>query len=150
MAKNIRQLKHKVDDLPARERTAIRKRARDELDREIEAHERGLGELRHARSLTQVQLAKSLGVTQAQVSRIENQADLYLSTLASYVEAMGGELQIAARFESGSIPLIVGEIVEAQPKTRRVKVEPIEAPPKSTQRRKGSRSKRRTSATGRA
>ena len=62
--------------------------------------------MRHARRLTQVQLATALGVSQAQVSRIENQADLYLSTLRSYVEAMGGELQLRAVFPDGQATLV--------------------------------------------
>jgi hypothetical protein len=54
-------------------------------------------------------------VSQAQVSRIENQTDLYLSTLASYLEAMGGELTIAASFGGGTVvPLAVGELSKRQ------------------------------------
>src|SRR5262249_1328087 len=89
-------------------RRAARNAARTELRDEIIEHEQGLGDLRKARELTQVQLAKWLDVSQAQVSRLENQTDLYLSTLASYVEAMGGGLEVSARFEGGTIvPLSV-------------------------------------------
>jgi hypothetical protein len=45
-------------------------------------------------------------VSQAQVSRIENQADLYLSTLRSYIAAMGGELQLRAVFPDGQAAII--------------------------------------------
>ncbi len=75
--------------------------ARERLDADLALHRQTLGALRRARALTQSQLARSLDVTQAQVSRIENQADLYLSTLRSYVEAMGGELELRVVFADG-------------------------------------------------
>lgn len=75
--------------------------ARQELDADLALHRQTLGALRRARALTQTQLAQSLDVTQAQVSRIESQADLYLSTLRSYVEAMGGELELRVVFADG-------------------------------------------------
>jgi DNA-binding XRE family transcriptional regulator len=75
--------------------------ARAELDRRSEDYRWTLSQLRNARRLTQVQLAAILGVSQAQVSRMENQADLYLSTLRSYVQAMGGELELRAVFPDG-------------------------------------------------
>ena len=84
---------------------ASRKRydaARQRLDADLDLHRRTLGELRKARALTQQQLARSLRVSQAQVSRIESQADLYLSTLRSYVEAMGGELELRVVFGDGA------------------------------------------------
>jgi transcriptional regulator with XRE-family HTH domain len=75
--------------------------ARQALDADLALHRQTLGALRRARALTQTQLARSLDVTQAQVSRIENQTDLYLSTLRSYVEAMGGELEMRVVFADG-------------------------------------------------
>jgi transcriptional regulator with XRE-family HTH domain len=75
--------------------------AHAELDRREEDYRRTLAQLRNARRLTQAQLAGALGVSQAQVSRVENQADLYLSTLRSYVQAMGGELELRAVFPDG-------------------------------------------------
>lgn len=91
-----------------------RARARAELDREIAAYEAGLSELRKARSLTQVQLAKSLGVGQSQVSRIESQTDLYLSTLQSYLSAMGGRLELVGVFGEGEerVRLSLGDVTE--------------------------------------
>jgi transcriptional regulator with XRE-family HTH domain len=80
--------------------------AREELDRREEDYRRTLSQLRNARRLTQVQLAAILGVSQAQVSRVENQADLYLSTLRSYVQAMGGELELRAVFPDGQAAAI--------------------------------------------
>jgi len=68
------------------------------LERRAERYHAALAELRKARHLTQVQLAKALGISQGEVSRIEHQADLFVSTLRSYVEAAGGDLVLVARF----------------------------------------------------
>src|SRR5690554_3168729 len=57
-----------------------------------------LQELRKARQLTQVKLAEALGVQQATVAKYERQSDLLLSTLASYVHAMGGSLKLTVEF----------------------------------------------------
>lgn len=54
--------------------------------------------LREQRGLTQIDLAKHLEVTQGNVSRVENANDLYVSTLARYVEALGGRLELSAVF----------------------------------------------------
>ena len=94
--------------------------ARAALDAELLAHRQSLGALRRARTLTQVQLAKTLDVTQAQVSRIEHQADLYLSTLRSYLQAMGAELELIARFEDGTrVELALAELTEPLPSPSR-------------------------------
>ena len=89
----------RLRDEAARERYDA---ARQALDADLDRHRRTLRELRKARELTQQQLAKSLRVSQAQVSRIESQTDLYLSTLRSYVAAMGGELELRIVFGDGS------------------------------------------------
>lgn len=62
-----------------------------------------LQELRRARTLSQATLAEVLGANQPQVSKIESSTDMYVSTLRRYIEAMGGELDIIARFPEGSI-----------------------------------------------
>ncbi|MGI8461027.1 MAG: XRE family transcriptional regulator [Solirubrobacterales bacterium] len=112
MAKNFKDIKHKVDDLPEEEADAIRQRVAYEYLAEREAYEHSLAEVRKALAMTQAQLASQLQVSQAQVSRIENQTDLFLSTLASYIEAMGGRLEISARFDGVDSPisLAVGEV----------------------------------------
>jgi transcriptional regulator with XRE-family HTH domain len=61
--------------------------------------------LREAREMTQVHLAKILGVNQAAVSQLERRADMYVSTLQSFVKAMGGELKITARFPEGTVEI---------------------------------------------
>jgi len=68
-----------------------------------------LAELRAQRQVTQRELADALDVTQSNVSRVEHEDDLYLSTLRSYVEALGGELQLRAVFEDGTVDLDVRE-----------------------------------------
>jgi DNA-binding XRE family transcriptional regulator len=64
-----------------------------------------LEELRSAREMTQVNLAKVLGVQQASISKMERRTDMYLSTLRSYVEAMGGRLELRAVFQDGAVNL---------------------------------------------
>jgi transcriptional regulator with XRE-family HTH domain len=58
-------------------------------------------EVRKARQITQVEMAKRLGVKQEQVSRIEKRTDLHISTLRRSIEAMGGELSLIAKFPDG-------------------------------------------------
>ncbi|MEO7651130.1 MAG: XRE family transcriptional regulator [Bryobacteraceae bacterium] len=60
-----------------------------------------LQKLRSARNLTQQNLARILNVNQSEISKIENRTDVHVSTLASYVEAMGGKLEIRAIFPDG-------------------------------------------------
>ncbi|HET7094945.1 MAG TPA: helix-turn-helix domain-containing protein, partial [Thermomicrobiales bacterium] len=57
-----------------------------------------LQDLRKAMRLTQVDVAKRLGIGQDAVSRVESRADMLISTLAEHVGALGGELDIVARF----------------------------------------------------
>jgi transcriptional regulator with XRE-family HTH domain len=64
-----------------------------------------LDELRQAREMTQVHLAKILGVNQAAVSKLERRADMYVTTLQDFVKALGGELKIIARFPEGTIEI---------------------------------------------
>lgn len=125
--RNFRELAAKLDQRPdASER---RGRARAELNAEIEAYERGLAEVRRARRMTQQQLARALEVSQAQVSRIEHQTDLYLSTLKSYIEALGGELVLAARFEdTDEIEVLSVEEHEDAPLAGSSRTYTVEAP----------------------
>lgn len=62
-----------------------------------------LNELRQARHLSQETLAKVLGQGQASVSKIERRTDMYVSTLRGMIEAMGGRLDIIARFPDGDV-----------------------------------------------
>jgi transcriptional regulator with XRE-family HTH domain len=73
-----------------------------------------LADLRRAQASTQQQLAKTLGVNQAWISRVERQTDMYLSTLRSYIEALGGELEVSARFDDTLIRLDQFASIEAE------------------------------------
>lgn len=82
-------------------------------EREQATFERTLAELRRARAFTQEQLAQELGIPQSQVSRIEHQAELYLSTLARYLEAMGGHLELVGVFEDQRVRLSLGDLTHS-------------------------------------
>jgi DNA-binding XRE family transcriptional regulator len=62
-----------------------------------------LKELRNALHLSQKKLADTLSVDQANISQIENRTDMFISTLRNYIEAMGGQLDIIARFPEGEV-----------------------------------------------
>jgi transcriptional regulator with XRE-family HTH domain len=61
--------------------------------------------LRRARNLSQEQLAQTLSVKQASVSKLEQRTDMYISTLRNFIAAMGGDLEIIARFPEGSVKI---------------------------------------------
>jgi transcriptional regulator with XRE-family HTH domain len=65
---------------------------------ELIAEEKTLRDLRQALSLTQERMAETLGIGQESISRLEKRSDLLISTLGSYVKAMGGELRLVAEF----------------------------------------------------
>jgi DNA-binding XRE family transcriptional regulator len=79
--------------------------ARADSEREFRrmVEEMPLQRLRAARALTQENLASVLHVRQSEVSKIERRTDMYLSTLASYVRAMGGTLEVRAAFPDGAV-----------------------------------------------
>ena len=64
-----------------------------------------LHELRQARGLSQKMLAEVLHVQQPSIAKIEKRTDMYLSTLRSHIHAMGGELDIIARFPDGAVKI---------------------------------------------
>jgi hypothetical protein len=64
-----------------------------------------LHQLRNARQMTQTRLAELLEMDQGNVSKLEQRTDMYLSTLRSYVEAMGGNLEIRAVFPDGDVKI---------------------------------------------
>jgi len=81
-----------LDKMPAHRRRRIARRVQETLAA------MPLEELRKARRMTQARLAETLGVKQGEVSKIEHRTDVYLSTLAGYIEALGGKLEIRAVF----------------------------------------------------
>ena len=79
-----------------------RRRRIDEMTNKMIA-EMPLHELRRARALTQQDLAQALNVNQPAVSKMEQRTDAYISSLRSYIEAVGGKLKIIAEFPEGEI-----------------------------------------------
>ena len=77
-----------------------------------------LQELRKAKALTQVQLAETLGIQQATVAKYERQSDLLLSTLTSYVRAMGGSLKLMVEFP-GKVPVALEGLGDTEEPSRR-------------------------------
>ncbi|HXB73935.1 MAG TPA: XRE family transcriptional regulator [Candidatus Acidoferrales bacterium] len=93
-ARNFKELEAKLSP-EARQRVATR--VKETLEN------MSLDQLRAARELTQVHLAQLLCVKQASVSKMERRADMYIGTLAKFIEAMGGQLEIRANFPDGSV-----------------------------------------------
>lgn len=92
--------------------------AQRDVQKRVERTARHLDEIRRARGMTQVTLASAMGVSQAQITKVEHQADLYVSTLRRFVEAMGGELELVARFPDGeSVGVSLAESPEGQGST---------------------------------
>jgi DNA-binding transcriptional regulator YiaG len=89
----MKTLDQKIKEMSPARRKKIAARAAQLL-----AEEMSLRELRRAHKLTQERIAETLGIGQDQVSRLEQRSDLLLSTLRTYVEAMGGRLMIIAQF----------------------------------------------------
>ena len=80
-----------------RERVDARKAA---LRRAMALHE-----LRRARAMTQKALGQKLNVNQPAIAKLERRADMYVSNLRAYIEAMGGRLRITAEFPGGSVAI---------------------------------------------
>lgn len=79
------------------------RQARAQARADAMLREMPLQELRRARDLTQDTLATAMHTSQSEVSKIEQRTDTYVSTLRNYVRAMGGELDIVARFPDGDV-----------------------------------------------
>jgi len=94
VTRNFRQL---IDAMPAARR--------QKLDQRFQASLAAmpLEELRRTKELTQLQLGELLGVHQSEVSKIEHRSDLCVSTLADYVEALGGRLELRAVFPDRAV-----------------------------------------------
>jgi transcriptional regulator with XRE-family HTH domain len=106
-------LKEKMARLTPERRARIEAEA-DRLHVEYQT----LKDLRKARDLTQAQLAECLGIRQATVAQLEKRSDLMLSTLRSYVEAMGGRLRLTVEFP-GKAPVSLesfGDTEEPRPR----------------------------------
>lgn len=88
-----RTLEQVMAGLPAKRRAKVEARAQ-----ELIAEELSLQDLRKAMNKTQVSMAKKLHVGQDSISRLEQRADMLLSTLRDYVHALGGDLHLVAKF----------------------------------------------------
>jgi transcriptional regulator with XRE-family HTH domain len=102
-----------VNDIIDKLKPAQRKKVETRAARLI-ADEMTLRELRRARKLTQVRVARSLGITQDGVSRLEKRSDILLSTLRKTVAAMGGNLSLVAEFPDRERVILSG-IAEEEP-----------------------------------
>lgn len=96
MAKKFRDL---VEQMPIEQHQRIEERTRQLMA------EMPLQELRKALQLTQQQVAATLSMNQAAVSKMEGQIDVYVRTLRHFIEAMGGELRIVAHFPQGNVEI---------------------------------------------
>jgi len=92
--KHFRELEAKM---PPEARARVAARVKETLEN------MSLDQLRTARELTQESLATMLGTKQANVSKMERRTDMYIGTLAKFIEAMGGQLEIRACFPEGSV-----------------------------------------------
>jgi DNA-binding XRE family transcriptional regulator len=100
MARNVNEL---IEALPASRRKKIEKRAANLIQEEMT-----LQQLRRARTMTQVKMAKNLGVAQKQISAIEKRTDMHISTLRRSIEALGGKLSLVAEFPDRPPVLLSG------------------------------------------
>jgi transcriptional regulator with XRE-family HTH domain len=89
----MKSLNDKMTEMSETRRQKIEARAA-----ELAAEEMSLRDLRRAHRLTQARVGKALKIGQDGVSRLEQRSDLLISTLRNYVAAMGGELELVARF----------------------------------------------------
>ncbi|UPK30782.1 helix-turn-helix domain-containing protein [Bradyrhizobium sp. 195] len=113
-----RSLNQIIADLPPERQKGIEARYQ-EVKQEVE----GLRELRQLAGKAQADIATALNIKQPSVSKIEKQADMYLSTLRSYVEAVGGKLELVVKLPSRALRLQhlgdVGASPDDAPRTRR-------------------------------
>lgn len=105
----MKTINEKMKSLSVRRRKKIEASAAALIGEEMT-----LQELRRARKLTQVRLAKALGISQDGVSRLEKRSDLLLSTMRKSVEAMGGNLSLVAEFPDRK-PVILSGIATVEP-----------------------------------
>ncbi|MGD1098062.1 MAG: helix-turn-helix domain-containing protein [Bryobacteraceae bacterium] len=103
-----------------KELSPVRRKKVEARTAQLVAEEMTLQELRRARKLTQVRMAKELGISQDGISKLEKRSDLLLSTLRKTVEAMGGSLSLVAEFPDRD-PVVLSGIAEDElhPKLRR-------------------------------
>ena len=92
---------HKFSEL--REKMTPEAKAKSQKLVEKAIAEMPLNELRTAKGLSQKMLAEALNIQQPAIAKLEKRTDMYVSTLRSHIEAMGGSLEILARFPEGTV-----------------------------------------------
>ena len=101
--RKVLEMAKKFSDL--RSRMSPESQARSETRAQVMLAEMPLNELRQARGLSQKMLAEVLHVQQPSIAKMEKRTDMYLSTLRSHIEAMGGQLEVVARFPDGAVKI---------------------------------------------
>lgn len=96
-------------------RKTLSPEAEERIRQQVAAKGMMLNQIREARELTQVNLAKALKINQGAVSTMEKRTDMYVSTLRNYIEAMGGNLRITAEFPEGSVEIDQFETATREP-----------------------------------
>jgi DNA-binding XRE family transcriptional regulator len=110
----MRTLNDVIGKLPAARRQKVEARAQ-----ELIAEQLTLQDIRKARKLTQEQMATTLNIGQDSISRLEKRSDMMLSTMRGYIEAMGGSLELVARFPKRT-PVIIASIADVSPQAKAV------------------------------
>ena len=93
----------KFAELEAKMSPAAREWVKQEVAKTLA--EMPLNELRNARGLSQQMLADLLHIQQPAIAKLEKRTDMYISTLRSHIRAMGGELDVIARFPDGDVKI---------------------------------------------
>ncbi len=91
-----------------RDRMSPERRARVDALVHEDLKKMALDDLRKAQKLTQTAVAEQLHIDQGAVSKIENQSNMYISTLRGYIEAVGGKLELRAVFPGETVDLVLG------------------------------------------
>jgi ribosome-binding protein aMBF1 (putative translation factor) len=94
MAKNFSTLRTELSPQARKKSAALARKMLKEMP---------LHELRQARGLSQLDLARLLNVQQPAIAKLERRTDMYLSTLRNHIEALGGQLEILAKFPEGEV-----------------------------------------------
>jgi DNA-binding XRE family transcriptional regulator len=110
MGRNLNQI---IAELPPERQERVEARYQ-ELKQGVE----GLRQLRQIAGKAQADVAAALNIRQPSVSKIEKQTDLYLSTLRSYIEAVGGKLELVVKLPQFPTMRLrhLGETLEVSPK----------------------------------
>lgn len=119
MKKSVTSLEEFISEFSPSRRKLIHARTR-----KLIAEEMSLRELRAAQKRTQASVARTLNVGQDSVSRLEKRSDLLLSTLRSYIEAVGGRLSIVVEFPNRE-PVILSSLSLPKGERMRPKRRPV-------------------------